>query len=214
MPDGPSPVVPLLDRLASLERFYGALPTPPRDAFRFYVWEVLSVQTTPARRDAAYAALRRLPALTPDSMWRAPRGKLEAAVALAGVYHEQRLSALRGGVALFRRHPRLGDEVRGPLFRARRALADLPRLGEGSVARVLLFSGDHCVLPVDRDVARLARRLGIEVCATGARTRSAARSADVSPGCVAASSSRAADLPGRPALRGVSAGGAVSLAEA
>jgi endonuclease III len=156
MPDGPSPVVPLLDLLASLERFYGALPMPPRAAFRFYVWETLSVQTTPARRDAAYGALRRLAALTPDSMWRAPRGKLEAAVALAGVYHEQRLSALRAGVDLFRRHPRLGDEVRGPLPRARRALARLPRLGEGSVHRVLLFSGDHCVLPVDLDVARLA----------------------------------------------------------
>lgn len=145
--------------MTALERFYGPLPAPPSDPFRYYVWEVLSAHTTPGRRDAAYAALLRIPALTPDAMFRAARGRLTAALAHAGPYQEQRLHALLLGVEQFRRQPAFAAIVRGALPRARRWLAKLPRLGEGGVHRMLLFGGQHCVLPVDRDVARLVLRL-------------------------------------------------------
>ena len=68
-----------IDVLHRLERFYGPLPQPPDDPFALYVWEVLGIHTTASRRDAAMGALRRIPALTPDSMGRAPRAKLEGA---------------------------------------------------------------------------------------------------------------------------------------
>src|SRR6187399_861792 len=84
--------------LAALERFYGALPAPPHDPFALFVWEVLSVHSTPKKRDAAFSALKRSRALTPDAMWRAPRKKLESSVTLAGPYVEQRLRALRTGL--------------------------------------------------------------------------------------------------------------------
>ncbi|MBZ5560094.1 MAG: hypothetical protein LAO77_22790 [Acidobacteriia bacterium] len=129
----------LLNKLAT---FYGALPTPPRDPFTLFVWEVLSVHSTPYKRDAALAALKRIRALTPDAMWRAPQKKLEQAVGLAGPYNEQRLRALRTGVDMFRRSPRL------------------PEMGEGGAYRMLLFAADHPVLPVDARVSRVARRLG------------------------------------------------------
>ena len=125
----------MLDLLAALERFYGPLPTPPNDPFRAYVWEALSTQTPPSRRDAAFAALQRIPALTPDSMFRAPRAVLTAAVALSGAYADQRLHALLAGVERFRREPRLPQLIRGPLHGARRAVATLPRLGDGSLHR-------------------------------------------------------------------------------
>jgi len=147
------------DLVAALERFYGPLPAPPVDPFRYYVWEVLSAHTTPGRRDAAYAALLRIPALTPDAMFRAARGRLVAALAHAGPYQDQRLHALLVGVEQFRRQPAFAAIVRGTLRRARRLLAKLPRLGEGGVHRMLLFGGQHCVMPIDRDVARLALRL-------------------------------------------------------
>ena len=89
----------------ALQKFYGALPTPPRDPFTLFVWEVLSVHSTPRKRDAALAALKRIRALTPDAMWRAAQKKLEESVAMAGPYAEQRLRALRTGVDLFRRIP-------------------------------------------------------------------------------------------------------------
>ena len=124
------------------------------------MWEVLSVHSTPRKRDAALAALKRIRALTPDAMWRAPQKKLEESVALAGPYAEQRLRALRTGVDIFRRTPTLPAIIRGPLAAARRALKGLPQMGEGGAYRMLLFAADHAVLPVDARVSRVARRLG------------------------------------------------------
>jgi len=154
-------LLPRLDALVgSLERFYGVLPAPPRDPFALFVWEVLSVHSTPRKRNAAMAALRRHRALTPDAMRRAPQKTLEDSVMLAGPYLQQRLQVLRVGVDHFRRSPDLAKTLRGPLPEARRALKGLPQMGEGGAYRMLLFAADRPVLPVDARVARVARRLG------------------------------------------------------
>lgn len=147
----------LIDRLHA---FYGALPSPPPDPFTLFVWEVLSVHSTPRKRDAALAALRRIRALTPDAMWRAPQKALDESVQLAGPYTEQRIKALRTGVDIFRRSPKLPSVIRGPLPEARRALKGLPQMGEAGAYRMLLFAADHPVMPVDARVSRVARRLG------------------------------------------------------
>jgi endonuclease III len=154
--------VPVLDLVASLERFYGPLAAPPFDPFRCFVWETLGTQATPMRRDMAYSALRRIPALTPDAMFRAPRARLAAAVALAGPYQEQRISALLAGVAQFRRRSDLASLIQGRLRDARRAIQALPRLADASVGRLLLFGGNHMVMPVDREMVRLCLRLGLD----------------------------------------------------
>ena len=146
--------------LDALQKFYGALPKPPRDPFTLFVWEVLSTHSTPPKRDAALGALKRIPALTPDSMWRAAQKKLEESIRLAGPYGEQRLRALRTGVDIFRRAPGLPKVIRGPVKGARRALKGLPQMGEGGAYRMLLFAADHAVMPVDARVSRVARRLG------------------------------------------------------
>jgi endonuclease-3 len=121
---------------------------------------VLSAHSTPRKRDAAFGALKRIRALTPDAMSRAPQKKLEESLALAGPYAEQRLRALRTGVDRFRRRPDLPDVIRGPLIAARRALRGLPQMGEGGAHRMLLFAAGHPVLPVDFPTSRVARRLG------------------------------------------------------
>jgi endonuclease-3 len=150
----------LEEQLDALDSFYGPLSRPPRDPFILFVWEVLSVHSTPRRRDAALAALKRIPALTPDSMWRAPQKKLEESVKLAGPYSENRLTALRTGVELFRRSSNLPAIIRGPLAAARRALKPLPQLGETGAHRMLLFAADHQILPVDARISRVGIRLG------------------------------------------------------
>jgi endonuclease-3 len=160
--------------ITKLEQFYGLLSAPPRDPFMLFVWEVLSTHSTPRKTDAALSALKRARALTPDSMWKAPRAKLEAAVKLAGPYTEQRLQALRAGVEIFRRTPTLPDVIRGPLADARRVIKPLPQLGEAGAHRMLLFAADHVVLPVDARVNRVGRRLGYGTAAT--QFRQSARS--------------------------------------
>jgi endonuclease III len=155
------PDVTRIERLlATLRPFYGKLPSPPSDPFALFVWEVLSVHSAPRKRDAAYAALKRARALTPDAMWRARQATLEASVAMAGPYTEQRLRALRTGVDLFRGSPTLRQTIKGPASAALKSLKSLPRMGEGGGYRMLLFAGGHAVLPVDARVSRVARRLG------------------------------------------------------
>ena len=125
-----------------------------------YVWEVLNFHAFPVRRDAALAALRRIPALTPDSIWKAVPKKLEAAVMMAGPYHDERIRALRAGAALFRRHPDLTVRIAGPLLSARRTLRALPQLGVAGAQRMLLFAVDHPLIPADAHLMRVALRLG------------------------------------------------------
>ncbi len=144
----------------TLQRFYGKLPTPPRDPFALFVWEVMSVHSTPRKRDAAIAALKRARALTPDAMWRLSKKQLDEIVLSAGPYLEQRIRALRTGVDMFRRTPNLPAIIRGPATAARRALKGMPQMGEGGAYRMLLFAADHALLPVDSRVNRVARRLG------------------------------------------------------
>jgi len=150
----------LTTMLGALRTFYGVLSPPPRDPFTLFVWEVLSVHSTPRKRDAALAALRRHRALTPDAMWRAPQKQLEESVALAGPYADNRLRAIKTGTDMFRRQPGLPRLIRGALPAARRALKGLPQMGEGGAYRMLLFAADHPVLPVDARVSRVGRRLG------------------------------------------------------
>jgi endonuclease III len=144
----------------ALKTFYGTLPSPPSDPFQLFVWEVLSVHSVPHKRDAAMSALKRHRALTPDAMWKVAQKKLEDSVKLAGPYVEQRLNALRTGVDIFRRNPKLPAIIRGPLPAARKALKGMPQMGEGGAYRMLLFAADHCVLPVDARVSRVTTRLG------------------------------------------------------
>jgi endonuclease-3 len=167
---GSNPIT-LLSVVETLRRFYGRLPDPPADPFAFFVWEMLSFGTPPAKRDAAFGALKKIPALTPDAMWRAPQAKIDRALGLAGPYREQRLRALRAGVDRFRRSPTLSDVIQGPLPAARRALRAFPQLGEPGVRRLLFFAGEHPVFPVDGAVARVAVRLGYGRPSTDPRRR-------------------------------------------
>jgi endonuclease III len=152
----------MLEVMDRLERFYGPLPQPPEDPFALYVWEVLGVRTTPARRDAAMGALRRIPALTPDSMAKAARAKLEKAVGLAGPYREERLRALTSGIDVFKRNRELPNKLRSGLDAAREALTLLPHLTATSSQWLLLFAGRHPLLPDDPNVRRVLARLRID----------------------------------------------------
>jgi endonuclease III len=146
--------------LESLEARYGPVPSPPTDPFTLFVWEILSNHSTPKKRSAALAALKRSSALTADGMWKAPPKKIEQSVALAGPYLSQRIQGLKKGVDMFRRTPELLSLIRGPVSAALRTLKGMPQMGEGGGYRMLLFAGDHAVLPVDARVSRTATRLG------------------------------------------------------
>ena len=145
-------------RLGALADFYGPLALPPRDLFAFFVSAVVSARTLPARRDLAWQALKRLPALTPDAMFRASKADLKAALEVLGG-GDDRLDALKTGSGHFRRHRALPDVVSGPLSGAVRALCDVPHLTPASRLRALLFAGRHALGGTDDAVSRVVARL-------------------------------------------------------
>jgi endonuclease III len=147
-----------VDPLAS---FYGPLAPPPADPFGVFLWNVLGVRTTDGRRDAALTALRRVPAMTPDSVRRLGRGRLETIVRLCGPFVDERLTAIETGVEVLRRRRDFASELAGPLRQAWLAARDLPHPGEAGAARLLLFASPHAVIPVDQALCRLAVRLGV-----------------------------------------------------
>jgi endonuclease III len=147
-------------QLADLKHFYGLLVSPPADPFALFAWEVLAARTLPHARDAAFAALRRARILTPDSVTRAPRARLEAALAPAGGSIELRIEALVAGAAVFRRQRQLANSRGGSLFAVLRAFRELPKLDAAATHRLLLFAAGRPVLPVDQRVHRVGVRLG------------------------------------------------------
>jgi endonuclease III len=157
--------------LDALATFYGPLAPPPRDLFGFVVWEILSARALPARRDIAWLALRRLPALTPDAMFRASKADLQDALLMLPA-REERIDELRSACGHLRRHRDLDAVVAGPLAGAVRALAAVPGLTPAGRGRALLFPGGHPVAPADDGVVRVVSRLhGIEATHPAARRR-------------------------------------------
>ena len=146
--------------LGELRQFYEPQPEPPHDGFGFYLWYVLGQRSVPVRRDAALAALRRIPAMTPDALWKAPRAKIHAAVAHVGP-PEERLNAVVAGVEVFRRHRDLDHLIGGPILQARRAIRPLAALGRVGAQWMLLVAGGHPILPRHPGVGRIAFRLGV-----------------------------------------------------
>jgi len=152
-----------LERLVGeLKQFYGLLPAPPSDAFALFVWDTLAFKTTPQKRDLAFAALKRGHALTPDAMAKAAPKTVEDGVKLAGPYFEQRLRAIRTGIAVFQRTPDLPSRLSAPLPVAQEAASVLPQTHDGGAERMLLFAGTHRVLPMDAGTARVVNRLGYD----------------------------------------------------
>ncbi len=146
------------DLVVTLGAFYGPLAPPPRDLFGFVAWEILSARTQPARRDLAWTALKRLPALTPDAVFRAAKADLQQALAMLPG-RDERIDDLRAASGHLRRHRDLEVRVAGPLRGAVRALADLPGLTPPARVRALLFAGSQAVAPADDGIVRVVARL-------------------------------------------------------
>ncbi|MEZ5291408.1 MAG: hypothetical protein R2745_10015 [Vicinamibacterales bacterium] len=159
--------------LAALAAFYGPIAAPPREPFAYFVWDVVSARTLDARRDRAWLAIRRIPALTPDAMFRAPKAELKAALEPLGDV-DARLDALREGSGHFRRHRDLPDVAARSLAGLARALRDVPHLSAGAKATAPLLLAGRPVAALDESAARvLVRWLGLAAGSERRRRRTA-----------------------------------------
>ena len=145
-----------------LRVFYGLLPEPPADPFQFLLWEILSADALPARRDLAWQAFRRIPALTPDSVFRAPIKTINEAVGLVGPHRDERVEKIRVTTGEVKRHRHLFEDdalKRGGLLKAARSLRRLTEVPREVLDRALLFAAGYLVLPLDDSAARVVARV-------------------------------------------------------
>jgi endonuclease III len=148
--------------IPQLREFYGLQPTPPAELFQFFVWEILSENALPARRDLAWQALRRIPALTPDALFRAPAKELLDAVGMSGPHRDEKVESMRAVAAEFRRHRETltSDALtRMTSLGAGRVLRRLDAVPAAARTRAMLFAADHLVLPMDGETRRVLSRL-------------------------------------------------------
>jgi hypothetical protein len=147
--------------VSALRAFYGLLPSPPVDLFQFVLWEILSREALPARRDLTWLAFKRIPALTPDAVFRTPAKDLLDTIGLIGPNRESRLELIRAVVGEFKRHREALATVSGGRHGLRRAVRSLRRLSQldsGIRQRALLFVGGYRVMPIDDEIARVVNR--------------------------------------------------------
>jgi endonuclease III len=148
--------------IQTLREFYGLQAMPPADLFQFFVWEIISEQALPARRDLAWQQLRRIPALTPDALFRVPVKELLDAVGVAGPHREDKVERLRAITGEFRRHRDiLSVEAlsHAHMVAAVRALRRLDQVPRTVRARAILFAVGALVLPIDPEINRVVGRL-------------------------------------------------------
>lgn len=132
------------------------------DPFKQLVRTILSQNTNRVNTSTAFNRLDNRIILSPRNLANAPKRELIQAIKPAGMYN-QRSEVLK------QVSTRIIDDYAGnievvvnkPLEEARAELMSLPGVGPKTADVVLLFSSQHNVMPVDRHIERVAKRIGL-----------------------------------------------------
>jgi len=130
------------------------------DPFRSLVRIILSQNTSYRNEAAAYDLLERDIGVTPEALALAPVERIAEAIRPAGM-HNRRSGTLKAvaEAVLDRYGGDLAPVLRRPYPEAREELMDLPGVGRKTADVLLMFDGGRAVVPVDRHIFRIARRL-------------------------------------------------------
>jgi endonuclease-3 len=151
--------------LAALRRFYGAPARATiRDPFRLILWEQVGYLATDAQRKVAFDALRNQVGLEPADIAAAPHATLRAVTRLGGaIAADVRANRLRQSAELVLRkwNGDLGEALRLPYPKARKAMAEFAMIGEPGADKILVFAGTARLLPLDSNGLRVLNRIGL-----------------------------------------------------
>ena len=132
------------------------------DHFKSLVRTILSQNTNWKNEETAYRRLEESIGVTPQNLSNASQSDIADAIRPAGMYN-QRSRTLKQ-VSKIVQELYFGDlsaVVAKPYTEAREELMTFPGVGEKTADVVLLFNAGKHVLPVDRHIARIAKRLGL-----------------------------------------------------
>ncbi len=144
-----------------LLEWYGAPPPhQPQPPFPSLVRTILSQNTSSPNTQQAYKRLEESIGLDPSKIAKAPLESLQEAIKPAGMW---RLKArtIQAAARMALEEGGLDHVFNKPLAAARERLMEIPGVGPKTADVALLFSVGAPVVPVDRHVERVAKRLGV-----------------------------------------------------
>jgi GTP-binding protein HflX len=145
-----------------LQEYHVEFPPYNRDPFRGLVATILSQNTNRKNQATAYERLEETVGITPQSIDAAPTETITEAIRPAGM-HNQRSRTLK---AISRAvMDKYGGDLRGvfekSFLEAREELMELPGVGFKTADVALMFVAGRQVVPVDRHIERICKRLEI-----------------------------------------------------
>jgi len=135
--------------------------TPRReDPFKTLIRTILSQNTSWQNEATAYGRLEETIGVTPNKLSTAKTSDIAKAIKPAGMYNLRSKTIKRAAADIIERFDGdLAPIVSKPYPEARETLMTLPGVGEKTADVVLLFNAGKQVLPVDRHIARITKRL-------------------------------------------------------
>jgi endonuclease-3 len=130
------------------------------DPFKTLIRTILSQNTNWRNEDTAYRRLEELIGVTPKKLASTPLNDIAEAIKPAGMYNiRSRVIKQVSEQVLDRFGGDLTSTVSKPYPDAREALMTLSGVGEKTADVVLLFNAGKSVIPVDRHIARISKKL-------------------------------------------------------
>ena len=143
--------------LRQYERHWG-----PRsgDPFRSLVHIILSQNTSYINEMMAYEKFEREIGVTPRNIANATLEKIAQAIRSAGMHnHRSRVLKRLAGVIIERYDGEISPILKKDYPEAREELMSLPGVGRKTADVLLMFDAGKAVIPVDRHISRIAKRL-------------------------------------------------------
>jgi endonuclease III len=132
------------------------------DPFKTLIKTIISQNTNWRNEDIAYKRLEEMVGVTPVAISKATVNEVAEAIKPAGMYNlRSRTIKLVADAVIERFAGDLIKIVSKPYPKAREILMTLPGVGKKTADVVLLFNARKDIIPVDRHIARITKRLEI-----------------------------------------------------
>jgi endonuclease III len=141
---------------------YSKLNWNPRreDPFKTLIRTILSQNTSWQNEAIAYRRIDEMIGVTPIAISRAKISEIADAIKPAGMYNlRSKTIKLVSAEVIERFNGDLTSIVAKPYAEARETLMTLPGVGEKTADVVLLFNAGKYVIPIDRHIERISKRL-------------------------------------------------------
>jgi endonuclease-3 len=149
--------------ISRLLEYYGRRPASKRlDAFGSLVRIILSQNTNYRNEETAFRRLEELIGITPEELCGSTVEAISDAIRPAGMYNQRGRTLKSVAQAVLDRY---GGEITHvidlPYTEAREVLMALPGVGPKTADVLLLFNAGKEIVPVDRHIFRISKRLEI-----------------------------------------------------